>query len=165
MFSEIITTLESNIGSIQLNLFDFGVEKPKFEEILNARFQTPETPQNVNKNLKLLANNHLEYITPMCSNCNSKHVIKQEYQERNPILDESGSQTIYLRRYKCNDCGKKFVTSLDSVIKPHHRYANIFKDKIESLIQTGYRSLRKLGEDLQMFLGISPSHTPIKKTG
>ncbi|MGI6483844.1 MAG: hypothetical protein ACOX08_11350 [Methanobacterium sp.] len=64
MFSEIITTLESNIGSIQLNLFDFGVENPKFEEILNARFQTPETPRNVNKNLKLLANNHLELSHP-----------------------------------------------------------------------------------------------------
>ncbi|MGI6483845.1 MAG: hypothetical protein ACOX08_11355 [Methanobacterium sp.] len=89
-------------------------------------------------------------------------MIKQEYQERNPILDESGSQTIYLRRYKCNDCGKKFVISPDSVIKPHHRYANIFKDKVESLIQTGYRSLRKSGEDLQTFLGISPSHTTIK---
>ena len=64
MFSEIITTLESNIGSIQLNLFDFGVEKPKFEEILNVRFQIPETPRNVNKYLKLLVNNHLEYIIP-----------------------------------------------------------------------------------------------------
>lgn len=29
MFSEIITTLESNIGSIQLNLFDFSVGKTK----------------------------------------------------------------------------------------------------------------------------------------
>lgn len=36
------------------------------------------------------------------------------------------------------------------------------KTKIESLIQTGYRSLRKSGEDLQTFLGISPSHTTIK---
>ena len=162
MFSEIITTLESNIGSIQLNLFDFGAEKPKFEEILNTRFQNHETPRNVNKNLKLLANNHLVYINPICPNCCSKNVIKQEYQERHPIIDQSGSQTIYLRRYKCNHCGKKFVTSLDSVIKPHHRYANLFTEKIESFIQTGYRSLRKSGEDLQTFLGISPSHTTIK---
>lgn len=162
MTNEIITTLSSSIASIQLNLFDFAVHKPKFEEVLTTRFQTPETPRNVNKTLKLLANNHLEYITPICPNCNSKHVIKQEYQERNPILDESGSQTIYLRRYKCNDCGKKFVTSPDSVIKPHHRYAKIFTDKIESFIQTGHRSLRKSGEDFQTFLGISPSHTTIK---
>lgn len=35
MFNEIITALESNIVSIQLNLFDFGAEKPKFEEILD----------------------------------------------------------------------------------------------------------------------------------
>lgn len=89
-------------------------------------------------------------------------MIKQEYQERHHLIDESGSQTIYLRRYKCNNCGKKFVTSPDSIIKPHHRYANIFADKIESFIQTGYRSLHKSEEDIQTFLGISPSHTTIK---
>jgi len=41
MTSEIITTLNNSIASIQLNLFDFNVEKPKFKKILNQRFQTP----------------------------------------------------------------------------------------------------------------------------
>lgn len=162
MTSEIIPTLSSCIDSIQLNLFDFGNETPKFEQTLTRRFQNTQTPRNVTKNLKLLENHHFEYINPMCPNCQSNHVIKQEYHTRNPILGEFGPQTIYLRRYKCKSCGKKFVTSLDSVIKPHHRYANIFTDKIESVIQIGYRSLRKSGEDLQTFLGISPSHTTIK---
>ncbi len=35
--------------------------------------------------------------------------------------------------------------------------------KIESFIQTGYRSLKKSEEDLQTFLVISPSPTTIKK--
>ncbi|MEG3224750.1 MAG: hypothetical protein BME94_04255 [Methanobacteriales archaeon Met13] len=162
MFSEIIPTLSSNIASIQLNLFDFSMEKPKFEEILTERFQNHKTPRNVNQTLILLENNHFDYLSPTCPNCGSKNVIKQEYQERNPILGEYGSRKIYLRRYKCKSCDKRFVTRLDSVIKPHHRYATILTDKIESLIQTGYRSLRKSGEDLQTFLRISPSHTTIK---
>lgn len=54
MFSEIITTLSSNIGSIQLNLFDFGVEKPRFEKVLTERFQNPETPQTSIKTLNYL---------------------------------------------------------------------------------------------------------------
>ncbi|MBU4536189.1 MAG: hypothetical protein KKF16_10380 [Euryarchaeota archaeon] len=89
-------------------------------------------------------------------------MIKQEYQEKNPILGEFGSQKIYLRRYKCNDCGKKFVTRLDAVIKPHHRYANVFTDKLKSFIETGYRSLRKTATDFQTFLGVSPSFTSIR---
>jgi hypothetical protein len=85
MTNEIITTFSSNITSIQLTLFDFGVHKPKFEEVLTAKFQTHETPRNMNKNLELLVNNHIEYITPTCPNCDSKHMIKQEYQERHPL--------------------------------------------------------------------------------
>ncbi len=89
-------------------------------------------------------------------------MIKQEYQERNPILGEFGSQKIYLLRYKCKSCGKKFVTRLNSVIKPHHRYANIFIDKLKLFIETGYHSLCKTATDFWTFLGVSPSHTSIR---
>jgi len=44
-------------------------------------------------------------------------------------MDESGSQTIYLKLHKFKVYGKKFTTCLDSVIKPHHKYDNIFTDK------------------------------------
>lgn len=162
MTSEITSALKCYIGSIQLNLFDFGLAKPEFEKILNQRFRTPEKPRNVNQTLNLLVENHFEYVNPVCPKCNSKKVIKQEYQERNPILGEFGPQKIYLRKYKCKSCDKKFVTSPDSIIKPHHRYANIYTDKLEKLIQTGYRSLRKLGEDFQTFFGNTPSHQSIK---
>ena len=94
MFSEIKTTLESNIGSLQLNLFDCGMEKPKFEKVLTNRFQSIETPRNVNHALNLLADSHFEYVNPVCPNCESKHVNKQGWQERNPILGEFGSQKI-----------------------------------------------------------------------
>lgn len=162
MTTNIIPTLSSCIDSIQLNLFDFGAEKPKFENILVERLQTIETPRNTNQTLNLLADNHFDYVRPACPKCASENVIKQEYQERNPILGEFGSQKIYLRKYKCKTCHKKFVTRLDSVIKPHHRYANVYIDRIESIIKTGYRSLRKIGEDFQTFFGISPSHQSIK---
>jgi len=162
MTSEIITTLSSYIGFIQLNLFDFGVDEPNFENVLTKRFQNPEIPRNANQTLNLLADNHLEYFKPICPYCSSKRVNKQEFRERNPILGEFGSQKIYLRRYKCKICNKKFTTSLDSVIKPHHRYANIFSDKLKSFIETGYRSLRKTADDFQTFFGVSPSFTSIR---
>ncbi|MDP3066600.1 MAG: ISNCY family transposase, partial [Methanobacteriaceae archaeon] len=88
--------------------------------------------------------------------------IKQEYRERNPILGEFGPQRIYLRRYMCKTCGRKFTTSLDAVIKPNHRYADIFMEKLDYLIQTGYRSLRKICEDFYNFFGVLPSHQTIQ---
>ncbi len=91
MTHEIIPTLSSCIDSIQLKLSDFGLKKPNFENILTERFQNTETSRNVNQTLNLLADNHFEYVKPACPKCESKNVIKQEYQERNPILGEFGS--------------------------------------------------------------------------
>jgi len=161
MFRQIVPTLSSCIGSIQLNLFDFGVEKPNFENVLKERFQNPETPRNVNQQLILLDDNHFEYMNPICPYCKSNKVIKQEYRNRTVIIDELDFLRVYLRRYKCKCCDKKFTTSLDSVIKPHHRYANIFTEKLKSFMETGYRSLRKAAADFGTFFGVAPSHTSI----
>ncbi|MEN4005995.1 MAG: hypothetical protein PQ964_01325 [Methanobacteriaceae archaeon] len=65
-------------------------------------------------------------------------------------------------RYKCKSCGRKFTTRLDPIIKPHHRYANVFADKIKAFIKTGYRSLRKAAADFQTFFDIQASHTSIR---
>jgi transposase-like protein len=51
---------------------------------------------------------------------------------------------------------------LDSVIKPNYRYANIFREKLDLLIKTGYRSLRKACEDFQNFFNVLPSHQTIQ---
>lgn len=138
------------------------MKKIDFERILTERLQSLETPRNVNKPLNLLSDNHFEYVNIICPNCDSYKVNKQEFRERNPILGEFGPRTIYLRRYLCKTCGKKFTTSLDSVIKPRHRYANVFTDKIKLLIETGYRSLRKAAADFGTFFGVSPSFTSIR---
>lgn len=162
MLNQTISILNSCIGSIQLKLYDFGMEKLDVEKILAERFKQHKTARNVNDKLILLADNHFELIRPICPKCGTKTVIKQEYRVRNPILGEYGQQKIYLRRYQCKKCRKKFTTPLDSVVKPYHRYANIFKDKTEQLIKTGYRSLRKTQEDFDTFFNHTPSHQTIK---
>jgi hypothetical protein len=77
-------------------------------------------------------------------------------------LGAYGSQELYLRRYRCTVCGKKFTTPLYAVVAPYHRYASVFKDTAAKMIQTGYRSLRKLKEDLITAFGIAPSHQAIQ---
>lgn len=162
MTNEVLTTLKCCIDSIQLKLSDFGVEKPIFDKILSERFKPRRINKNINDSLILIADNHFELTNPICPKCNSKHVIKQEYRGRNPILGEYGQQRIYLRRYQCKECNKKFTTPLNSVIKPYYRYANVFKEKTKSLTQTGYRSLRKIVEDFNTFFGQTPSHQTIR---
>lgn len=162
MANKIITTLSCCIGSMQLKLSILGLENPSFEKILTEKFQSPKLPRNVNESLNLLADNHFEYVKEICPNCGLKHVNKQEFRERNPILGEYGQQKSYLRRYQCKRCNKKFTSRLDSVVKPKYRYANVFMEKLEAFIGTGYRSLRKTAEDFQTFLGVPPSHQSIK---
>jgi hypothetical protein len=47
------------------------------------------------------------------------------------------------------------------VVEPYHRYASTFKDVAERVMQTGYRPLRKLKEDLVTAFGLAPSHQAI----
>jgi len=72
MTSEIIPTLKCSIDSIQLKLYNCGMEKIDFEKILNERVPSTETPRNVNKNLSLIEDNHFQYVHSVCPNCNSK---------------------------------------------------------------------------------------------
>lgn len=162
MSESILSALKNCIGFIQLKLSDFFAGEPSIDKVLTESFVQRDKPYHVNKGLILLANNHLELVNPVCPVCGSYQVTKQDYRRRNPILGEFGTQPVYLRRYQCKKCGKKFTTPLDSVVARNHRYASIFKDKVDSLTKTGYRSLRKQKEDLFTFFGIAPSHQTIK---
>jgi len=158
----VLSALKSCIDFIQLKLSDFLGGQPKIEVILTERFLQEDKPYNVNKRLILLANNHFELVNPVCPRCGSDRVTKQDYRRRHPILGEFGAQTVYLKRYRCKRCRKKFVTPLDSVVERNRRYASVFKAKVDGLTKTGYRPLRKLKEDLTTFFGLAPSHQTIK---
>ena len=161
MTNTIVSTLSSSIGFIQLKLSDFDQENIDFEKIINERFQNIEPSRNVNQKLELLENNHMDYLNPVCPYCNSYNIIKQEYRDKNLIIENQEPIKVHLRRYKCKSCNIKFTTSLDSIIKPGYRYPTILKDKLIELFQTGYRSLRNVSEDFLNFLGIKISYQTI----
>jgi transposase-like protein len=161
MTNTIVSTLSSSIGFIQLKLSDFGQEKIDFEKIIDERFQNVETSRNVNKKLELHEDTHMDYLNPICPYCNSPNIIKQEYRDRNLIIENQKPIKVYLRRYKCKSCKRKFITSLDPIIKPGYRYPTILRDKLIELFRTGYRSLRDASEDLLNFFGIKISYQTI----
>jgi transposase-like protein len=129
MTSTITSALSSSIGFIQLKLSDYGQEKIEFKNIIKERFQKVETTRNINQKLELLEDNHMDYLNPICPNCNSKRINKQEYREINLIMENKKPINVYLRRYMCKSCKKKFTTSLNSIINPGYRYPSIFKEK------------------------------------
>jgi len=92
------------------------MERPDFDKTIAKRFQSNKPPLNVNKTLNLIDDNHFEYVNLICEFCGSCNLIKQKFRERNPILGEFSPTMIYLRRYMCKSCSKKFITSLDPVI-------------------------------------------------
>jgi transposase-like protein len=161
MTSTITSALSSSIGFIQLKLTDYDQKEIDFDKIINQRFKNVKTPRNINQKLELLEDNHMDYLHPICPHCSSKNITKQEYRKRNLIIENQKPIKVYLRRYKCKSCNKKFTTSLDSIIESGYRYPTILKDKLSELFQTGYRSLRNASEDLLNFSGIKISYQTI----
>jgi transposase-like protein len=161
MSNTITSTLSSSIEFIQLKLTDYNQKEIDFDKIINQRFQNVETPPNIYQRLELLENNHMDYVNPVCPHCQSKKINKQEYSKRQLILPNQNPITVYLRRYLCKSCNKKFTTSLKSIIKPGYRYPSMFKEKFIELFKTGYRSLRNSSEDLSNFFEVKISYQTI----
>jgi hypothetical protein len=97
----------------------------------------------------------------VCPRGSAERVTKQEFRSRTPILGSYGLQKLYLRRYRCTVCGKKFITPRHAVVVRCHRYAAAFKEVAARVTQTGYRPLWKPKEDLSTAFGIAPSHQAI----
>jgi transposase-like protein len=161
MLKSHLSALKGSIGFIQLKLTDFVVGSPSVDKILAGRFIPPDEPLRVPKELILLADNHFELLRPICPVCGSDRATREEYRRRFPRLGSFGRQTVYLRRYKCTSCGKKFTAPLHAVVERCHLYAAVFKDAAANIAKTGYRSVRKLREDLCTCFGIGPSHQTI----
>ena len=133
-----------------------GTPPPNVDNVLTERFITRDKPLRITNELLLLSDHHCELLYPVCPSCGADRVTKQEFRRRTPILGAYGPPKLYLRCYRCTVCGKKFTTPLSAVVAPYHRYASVFEGTAARMIQTGYRSLRKLKEDLSTAFSIGP---------
>jgi len=153
MTNKVLSALKGCISHIQLKLSDFSKGDPEPGKIITERFTERTRPHNINDRLILLPGNHFDLVNPVCPRCGSNRITKQGYYERNPILGEFGPQKIYLKRYLCKKCNKKLITPFDSVIKPKHRYASVFKDGAAAVVGIGYRTLEKNSRRTPYILG------------
>lgn len=162
MKNHIISTFKSHISSIQLKLSDCFSGITSFEDAIISQLSSTENRNIRNeKELVMHADNHFDLLHPYCPVCGSRKVIKQEYYKRKLKLAEFGSQVIYVRRYYCKTCSKKFTTPLDSIVKKGHQYARTYEHYIEKAYEAGYCSFRHLQKIFTSLYDCSPSHQTI----
>ncbi len=159
---DIISTFENCIASVQLKLSDYISKVPTIKEGIASRLSENRS-RNINNPVELLfhVGNRFEILYPRCPICGSSKVIKQEYYQRNLKLAEFGHQMIYVRRYYCKVCQKKFSTPLDVIVEKGHQYARIYQNHIRESYKTGYNSFRHLKKIIRSFYNDSPSHQTI----
>ncbi|KZX16848.1 hypothetical protein MBCUT_04780 [Methanobrevibacter cuticularis] len=78
----------------------------------------------------MVNNNHFELKIPLCPKCGSDKFSKQEYGQIKPILLQIGRKKLYLRRYKCKKCGRKYQTQLKGLLDKFNTISHIIKENI-----------------------------------
>jgi transposase-like protein len=135
---------------------------PTIKDGIVARLsENKERDANNFPELALHVGNRFEMHNPRCPECDSYKVIKQEYYPRNLKLAEFGQQKMYVRRYLCKVCNKKFTTPIDVIVKKGHQYARIYQNQVKNIYKTGYNSFRHLKKIFLSMYGNSPSHQTI----
>jgi transcription elongation factor Elf1 len=71
----------------------------------------------------MVDNKHFEYYTPICPKCGSSKHGREEYRKIKPVLPVIGKTELFVRRYRCKKCGKRYQTSLNQLISPNNTIA------------------------------------------
>ena len=137
MKTQISNSLKDNMSSIQLKLNDFGLKDP-IKKNTEELFKTKNT-RPINQEYVYLNDNHFEYDNPTCSHCHKKHekhkVIKKGFRTRKVRTINKTKITIFLRRYQCKTCGKKFQTELSWLYDKNKRYTKQFFELIDKIME------------------------------
>ena len=88
----------TNIVSVQLNLFDRFDEKPDFNEVLNQKIR-PYTDLDLENGVVLTSPNHFEFDTRRCLKCGNLLWLKKSLYGVKVILDKIGDVVFYLKEY------------------------------------------------------------------
>ncbi|MDR2967833.1 MAG: transposase family protein [Methanobacteriaceae archaeon] len=156
------SALISNIGSIQLKLFDCDDKEIDFESKVE-KYAIPQSKRkNINRNIQILDKGHYEMIKPFCSRCGSLEYTKQGFREIRPKVDDGEKIKIALQRYKCKSCNKKYSTKLANLKKENNSFFESIVNKVRKSKWNRGGSLRKIAKNVKNFLDISVSHQSIK---
>jgi transposase-like protein len=139
----------TNIVSIQLNLFDSTGKDIDFDECLNLKI-TGSMNLDLENGVVLTRPNHFEFDTRRCPKCGKINLIKKKFIKREVIIDKIGDVILYLKEYFCTKCHKYSKVELKNVLEKYKKTAIQVKDKIIKKAGNGTKSLRKTSKDLKI---------------
>jgi hypothetical protein len=147
MTSNNFTADNTNITSIQLNLFDWFDEKPDFHEVLNDKI-TGYTDLDLENNVVMTSRNHFEFDTRRCPKCGKFALIKKKFVPRKAILDKVGDVLFFLKEYFCKSCHSYPKVKLKNILKDYSKVSVPFLENMYNKARTGIKSLRNTSKDL-----------------
>jgi transposase-like protein len=128
----------------------------------NKSFYSYDNIAKKNSKIHLVDKTHYELLNPICPKCDSILTSKQEWREINPVLPVISKVKIWIKRYKCKKCNKKFQTNLQNFLNRFDTISHVIKDNIIETAKKGNQSLRKMAENLKIHSNIDISHQTIK---
>ena len=143
MYTEISDSLSNSLSSVQLSLFDFGMEDAKERVVKRALNQS--LIKNMNDKVQNLDDNHFSYVNPVCPHCIKKnkrgHIIKKGFRSRkiringteklNPYDNHDEEELIKRTIFNINVSSvKNTLTQLDEEID--REYITNFVNKVKT---------------------------------
>ena len=104
------------------------------------------------------------YVIPYCKHCNSRNMIKKDYNNRELYLSNGYVLNVKMKRYMCKDCLTKSQTELIGLYEPYARFPTNVLNLAKRALANGYKSLRQQSKDLELYCGVTISHETIRKS-
>ena len=104
------------------------------------------------------------YVIPFCKHCNSRNVVRKDFNVRDLYLSDGNVLNVRMKRYFCNDCGHKSQTELIGLYEPYARFPTPVLRLAKQALGNGYKSLRQQSNDLELYCGVEISYETIRKS-
>jgi len=105
---------------------------------------------------------HIEMFKPVCPECYTKKVIKNNIKSRILYFYDHGEVNTEIQGYKCKKCGKTFHTNINEIVPENSNYSHDFIEKSLELVSYFYGYLRAVASKVKKDTGISVSHQTIE---
>ena len=125
-------TLDNTLCDERFKSFDL---ESCLENIDSETLKVIEIIKKESRNINIKYENGeviLSEYKPQCPHCNSIKVIIHQIQSRKLHFYHVHSFKVKIYRYKCHECGKTFMTNLESIVR---QSANFTNDLCEKLVE------------------------------
>ena len=139
------------------------VVKPKFDCIDNSEQTYFFLDDYAFENVYIDEQGVLCYVNRFCKHCESRNVIRKDFNTRRVFNSKGKLIILKLKRYLCKDCGRKSQTELSYAFRPYARIPNQVIDDCSLSLHNGDKTVRQQSKDIELFKKIPISHETVRK--